>query len=187
MKIEDNFLKQEDFDKLHEFMFGSIDSRFYWVFVSRYYQASHPKFAIEAASIDLKGTELDQYAFIHTFYNNHVPMSPYMEHLDCILQKIRPVSIIKIKANLLTRLPYKNESPLHSDLTELSEEQQKQWTTSIFYVNTNDGYTVFEDGTKVESVANRMLTFPANLKHTGTTCTDQQIRIVINFNYYKNG
>ena len=65
----------------------------------------------------------------------------------------------------------------------MSEEKLKHWTTSIFYVNTNNGYTVFEDGTKVESVANRMLTFPSNLKHCGTSCTDKNIRSVINFNY----
>ena len=53
-------------------------------------------------------------------------------------------------------------------------------------MNTNNGYTIFEDGTKVESVANRMITFPANLKHTGTSCTDQQVRIVINFDYFSN-
>ena len=52
-------------------------------------------------------------------------------------------------------------------------------------MNTNDGYTEFEDGTKVESVANRLVTFPANLKHTGTSCTDEKTRIVINFNYFK--
>ena len=69
-------------------------------------------------------------------------------------------------------------------MDDLSEEKQKQWKTSIFYVNTNNGYTLFEDGTKVESVANRMLTFPTNMKHTGTSCTDSQTRIVINFNYY---
>ena len=66
----------------------------------------------------------------------------------------------------------------------MTEEKQKQWTTSIFYVNTNNGYTKFEDGTKVESVANRMITFPSNMKHTGTSCTDEKKRIVINFNYY---
>ena len=67
---------------------------------------------------------------------------------------------------------------------KLQEDKQKQWTVSIFYVNTNDGFTVFEDGTKVESVANRMLTFPTNMKHSGTACTDQKYRIIINFNYY---
>ena len=65
------------------------------------------------------------------------------------------------------------------------EEKLKQLTTSIFYVNTNNGYTKFEDGTKVESVANRMVIFPSNMKHIGTSCTDEKTRVVINFNYFK--
>ena len=50
-------------------------------------------------------------------------------------------------------------------------------------MNTNDGYTKFEDGTKVESVANRMVTFPNSMKHTGTTTSNSEYRLVINFNY----
>ena len=65
------------------------------------------------------------------------------------------------------------------------EKILSQITTSIFYVNTNNGYTKFEDGTKVESVANRLVSFPANKKHTGTSCTDEKTRVVINFNYFK--
>ena len=52
-------------------------------------------------------------------------------------------------------------------------------------MNTNNGYTKFEDGTTVKSEANRMVTFPASMRHLGTTCTDQKIRVVINFNYLK--
>ena len=79
---------------------------------------------------------------------------------------------------------YNHENEFHVDGPSLSEEKLKQSSTSIFYVNTNNGYTKFEDGTKVESVANRMVTFPANMKHTGTSCTDEKIRVVINFNYF---
>ena len=55
----------------------------------------------------------------------------------------------------------------------------------LFSLNDNDGYTIFEDGTKVESVANRLVTFPSQTKHAGTTCSDQVSRVVINFNYHK--
>ena len=55
--------------------------------------------------------------------------------------------------------------------------------TSILYLNTNNGYTRFEDGTKVESVANRMVTFPNQMMHTGTTTTDSEYRLVLNLNY----
>ena len=57
------------------------------------------------------------------------------------------------------------------------------YITSILYLNTNNGYTEFEDGTKVESVANRFISFPIETKHRGTSCTDKKIRVVINFNY----
>ena len=50
-------------------------------------------------------------------------------------------------------------------------------------MNTNNGYTEFEDGTKVESVANRFVSFPEKMKHRGTSCTDKKTRIVININY----
>ena len=55
--------------------------------------------------------------------------------------------------------------------------------TAILYLNTNNGYTEFENGQRVESVANRLVVFDSALKHTGTTCTDQKRRIVLNLNY----
>ena len=55
---------------------------------------------------------------------------------------------------------------------------------AIYYVNSNDGYTEFRDGTKVESIANRLAIFPSTMEHTGSTCTNTKFRCVINFNFY---
>ena len=55
---------------------------------------------------------------------------------------------------------------------------------SILYINTCDGYTKFEDGTKIDSVANRMLIFDGSKLHTSSTTTDQPVRMNINFNYF---
>jgi len=55
--------------------------------------------------------------------------------------------------------------------------------TSIYYFNTNNGYTLFKDGKKIDSVQNRLITFPSSMEHTGTTCTDQPFRLVLNMNY----
>ena len=52
-------------------------------------------------------------------------------------------------------------------------------------MNTNNGGTKFEDGTFVNSVANRMITFDASLKHAPVSCTDSSRRIVVNINYSK--
>ena len=56
------------------------------------------------------------------------------------------------------------------------------YITSILYLNTNDGYTEFEDGTKIESIENRWVSFPEDTKHRGTSCTNERVRVVINFN-----
>ena len=61
---------------------------------------------------------------------------------------------------------------------------QYKCKTGILYLNSNDGYTSFEDGTKVESVENRFVTFDSNIKHSGTTCTNQKVRLVLNINYF---
>ena len=186
IKIEDNYLKQKDFDDIQELFLGNS---FFWFFKYRFYDTGSdypPELNPNTGPLAMDNDKLDCFSFVHTFYEDIVPQSPFFDKLHSILELLRPESIKKIRANLITRLPNIVENPFHSDLGKMSEEKQKQWMTSIFYVNTNDGYTVFEDGTKVESVANRMISFPANLKHTGTTCTDQQTRIVINFNYYKS-
>ena len=56
-------------------------------------------------------------------------------------------------------------------------------TTSIFYLSTNNGYTEFEDGSTVDSVQNRLVTFPTTTLHRAVGQTDTETRIVLNFNY----
>ena len=166
MKIEDDFLNQKEFDELQNVIMGD---EFSW-----YYNDE----------IDYKEDE-DKYQFTHTFYKENLSNSQHLEQLYPIIEMINPMSLWRIKANLLTKTPDIVINQFHIDNGHLSEEKLKQWTTSIFYINTNNGYTEFEDGTKVESVANRMVTFPSNLKHRGTSCTDEKIRVIINFNYFE--
>ena len=165
MKIEDNILGKKEFDELQTFMMGS---NFAW-----YY----------SDGIDYEGEE-NKFQLTHIFYYSPAPRSKYFENIESILEIISPISLFRIKANLLTKTPNIVENVFHVDMN-MPEEKLKQWATSIFYVNTNNGYTEFEDGTKIESVANRMVSFPANLKHRGTSCTDETTRVVINFNSFK--
>ena len=166
MKIEDDLLDQKDFDEIQTLMMGDD---FAWYFVD---------------SIDYDDYEEEKYMFFHMFYFSYTPQSSYFENLTPIFEIIKPISLWRIKANLLTKTSNIIENAFHIDM-DMPEEKIKQWSTSIFYVNTNDGYTKFEDGTKVESIANRLVSFPANMKHTGTSCTDEKTRVVINFNYFK--
>tara|TARA_R100000030_G_scaffold46351_3_gene35022 strand:+ start:210 stop:761 length:552 start_codon:yes stop_codon:yes gene_type:complete len=54
---------------------------------------------------------------------------------------------------------------------------------ALFSVNTCDGYTEFEDGTKIDSVANRLMFFNPQVKHRSTTTTTAYGRFNINFNF----
>ena len=166
IKIEDNFLGQGDFDILQQIMMGP---GFHW-----YYNDSIDSY-----------DDVDKFQFVHAFYLESAPVTDSHEMMYPILNIFKPTALYRIKANLQTRLPAFAENEFHADIGRLSEEKQKQWTTSVFYINTNNGYTIFKDGTKVESVANRMITFPSNMEHTGTGCTDEMIRVIINFNYFQ--
>ena len=54
---------------------------------------------------------------------------------------------------------------------------------AIFYVNTNNGLTVLDNGTEVESVSNRLLLFNGASMDHSTSCTDKKRRVNINFNF----
>ena len=164
----DNFLGNKEFDDLQSLL---ISEKFPWAYTD---------------VIDVFGAEdeKDKFQFSHVFYMDNCPHG-YCEKLNPIFEILEVISLYRVKANLLTKTPNIIENKFHTDPFGMSEEQLQQWTTSIFYINTNNGYTKFEDGTKVESVANRMVFFPADMKHTGTSCSDEKVRIVINFNYFK--
>jgi len=129
---------------------------------------------------DTSCDELDDFQFCNLIYDNMKPTGEDEFNLvSPIINKkeLRIISLIRIKANLLPRRDRIIKHGFHVDM-------EFPCTTAIYYVNTCDGYTEFEDGTIVESVQNRFVTFPSSMKHTGTTCTDSKSRVVINFNYF---
>jgi len=93
-----------------------------------------------------------------------------------IVERLNPVELIKVKLNRTTRKNRHIEYGLHVDTRRTGA------TTAIFYLNSNNGYTLFEDDEKVYSVANRMVLFDSVKLHTGASCTDAHSRLVLNLN-----
>ena len=123
---------------------------------------------------------IHNFMFCHTFYVQHRPKSElFSKYIEPLLSHMQVHSLIRVKANLTTRTEKIIKHGFHRDYKGVDNS-----FTSILYLNTNDGYTEFENGTKVESIENRLITFPVSYLHTGTTCTDKPFRSVINFNYY---
>ena len=84
---------------------------------------------------------------------------------------------MRVKANL-------NPRAENIDLGKFHRDVKYDCHTAIYYVNTNNGYTEFENGDRVESVENRMVIFKSDTMHTGKSCTDENVRVLINFNYF---
>jgi hypothetical protein len=114
--------------------------------------------------------------FTHTFYDKHVQNSNLFDNLKPIINILNPLALIRVKANLLTKT---NEIIKHG----FHVDQHFKCTTAIFYLNNNNGFTEFENGQKIYSEENKLVIFNNFLKHTGTTSTNTNERIVINFNY----
>jgi|LakMenE18May11ns_1017448.scaffolds.fasta_scaffold9774964_2 hypothetical protein len=169
-KIVDNFLNKTDFEKLQDILLGSHIPWFQNKYIVNHALLSNAEKSDLASYYD--------YQFTHAFYRNYTICSEFFQVLDPILIKLNPSAILKIKANLIPRADKIVEHQLHTDILNFKGK------TSVFYLNSNDGYTLFQNGERVHSVANRMVIFDSNIMHTGTTCTNAKNRCVINFNFY---
>jgi len=119
----------------------------------------------------------DAYYFTHSFYRNISYCSNFLPVVQPILDRIESKAIIRIKGNLYLSTPSLQKHDFHVD------EVYKHYG-AVFYVNTNDGFTEFENDVKIDSVANRVVFFDPTVLHRSTNCTDKaQPRITINFNY----
>jgi len=117
----------------------------------------------------------------HIFFIEDKINSDFYKDIQNIINKINPLKIIRIKVNLLWKDSSIKYHAYHSDYP--TDTLINDMYTGIYYINTNNGCTKFKNGKKIKSIENRMLIFPYYMKHTGSTCTDKEMRIVINFNF----
>ena len=92
------------------------------------------------------------------------------------IKKLKVSNFIRAKLNCTTRTSKIFKFKPHYDW-------DGDCNVAIFYINSNNGYTQFETGEKVESVENRLVTFDNKIEHFGTTPTNSQTRIVLNMCY----
>lgn len=130
-----------------------------------------------ANEVDTK-KQFFNFQFAHNLYDKNVPRNEWFNQVSGLLDFIPDLhSLVRYKINC---------NPCYSSVVEHSfhTDVSFECTTAIIYLNTNNGYTLFESGEKVESVAGRMVIFPSSTLHTGTTCSDTQGRFVANVNYF---
>ena len=157
-KIIDNFLPTKEFIKIKNLM---LSSDFPW-----YYNNS----------VSYENVQ-DSFYFTHKFFDNHCINSPQFNLLYPIFKKLNLKSIIRVKGNFYPKTLEIEEHGKHVDY-------KFNHNGFILYINTNNGFTRLKDGSKIESYENRGLLFDASIEHNSSTCTDQNARININFNYF---
>ena len=160
MKVIDNFLDTNDYIKLVRVI---LEANFPWYFVNGVTELQDGNFQFSHVFVDDGGKII----------------SKHFEILKPILERINPEKIYRIKANLTTKKETNEKSLMHTD-TDI-----KNIKTAVFYCNTNNGSTLFQSGKKISSKANRIVMFDGFQKHCGIQCTDENIRAVINFNYFE--
>ena len=157
IEIIDNFLPEEEFKSIQSFMMGG---EFRW-------------FYCKGRTYGDDGL----YHMVHMFYQPEVGGNS--EHINIwnnFMNQVGAKKCERIKANLTLKTSTIQPSPFHFDYPDMK--------TAVFYINTNNGYTEFKNGVKVESVANRVCIFDSNMEHCGTTHSEGgPQRVVVNFNY----
>jgi hypothetical protein len=121
--------------------------------------------------------------FYHILYRNNRPTSPLYEIFEkTVLSKIKVNSMVDARINLYIKDRSKQMAK-HVD----NHTYDMNHKTSVFYIGTNSGKTVLVDGdgeVEVDSIANRLLSFPSNTMHYAKPQTDHDFRYIVNFNYY---
>ncbi len=170
VEIHDNFLTGQYLEHLQKMLLDGGCPWNYSQFVG-----------MRSENSNLSEEEVDNHLyFIHKIYENFRPVEhpPFQifDQLLPILDALDVRSLIRIRALL-----YVNQGKIIKH--ETHKDAPYPIKAALLYLNDNNGYTGFEDGTKIESVANRIALFDGSLDHHSTTPTNCKERIVININY----
>ena len=164
MKVIDNFLPDDEHKLIHDVVIGNSQD--------------FPIHIITGVSQDpdIKDQGLDWYG-IHMVYNQG-RVSGFYNIVDQFFRKRLSVeSWVRIKVNFYGNTPQIHEHGVHTDYPFDN-------TAAVYSINTCDGFTRFADGTRVDSVANRIVIFDGKeVEHNSTTCTNTVGRWNLNFNF----
>jgi len=162
--VIDNFLPQEQWQHIHDLTTGALDT------------GSVPYFIANNVAHGDSDPQMDYY-FIHLFYIDNTINSEHYFALEPLVTKIQSRALIRVKANLY---PSTHAVRSHTPHTDFDFDH----SAALYMVNSCDSYTTMSDGTRIESIANRMVFFDPQQLHSSSTTSNQPYRVTINFNYF---
>ena len=169
--VVDDFLPKDQFKELQNNIVWN--DQLTWNLCSRVSSIETPE----------EESQKDNWLAGHSVFQRGIPVSPLYEPLcEMLLKKISPPGTWKLKGLLRMKINfYGHTEKLFQH--KMHYDYPFDHVGALLSLNTCDGGTVLEDGTKYDSVANRMLFFnPAQL-HASTTTTNKKGRFNILVNY----
>ncbi len=157
MRIINNFLSEDTFKQLQSIVLSHQFPYFY------------------SANTGVQGDHSDFY-FEHMLYENQNQTSQHFHNLLMpILGKLNFDYLLRAKINMYTKKDKEIYTSYHVD-GDMPHE------VALFAFNTNNGFTAFEDGKQIPSVANQIAIFDGSERHCSVAQTDENIRVNININ-----
>lgn len=167
-EVIDNFLPKEDF----EYLQGLLHQQVPWYF-QKEINALHNAKDEEDKTFYMTHMLLN----IHDDPQKHGIYSTFYKNFKFILEKLDAKATMRMKLNLYPRTDTIEIHKAHIDYNFSHKG-------CIVSFNTCNGATILEDGTKIDSVANRALLFEPHKYHSSTSCTNAKARLNLNINYF---
>jgi hypothetical protein len=163
-KVIDNFLPMEDFIVLKHIIMGH----------------NFPFYINSVVSHSDEKDEAWRWYATHLLYEYDFVCSDHFQtvynlFIDKFRNEVGYKSLIRIKVNLYPHTETLKENNPHVDYPY-------EHHAALFSLNTCDGFTRLKDGTKIDSVENRIVFFNGGDIHNSTTTTEK-FRYNINFNW----
>ena len=168
-KIIDNFLSKEHFHDITSIFFpkNQFQKKLPW---------NYQKGIVKDPELGPTGYEEHDWMYSHSFISSETnKKSKYLDLISSIFQKLNASQVLDVRANLLVP----TESHIHH---EDHVDRKTFHKVALYYVTTNNGYTVLKDTAEVKCIENRMLIFDGSIYHHSVTSTDE-VRCAININF----
>ena len=158
MKIIKNFIQDKEiFNNIKDTLMG----------------CEFPYYYFDCISGDNDKTD---YFFGHTLFAGNGSKSDFFNTICTpLLDRIEFTYLLRAKVNFYTKKPKPIKTGMHVDFSQKHK-------VALFSVNTNNGYTLFENGEKIKSIENQLVIFDGALKHCSVAQTDTNVRVNINLN-----
>jgi hypothetical protein len=166
-----NFLPDEEFNNL----ISVLDENFPWYLGNTIDDFDeYNKTPLKGYKASKKTKQL-RHLFIHPERGEN---SSYASLIYPIVFRLGGSKVLKAKLNLNFNSGEQIVGGWHNDVP--IETNSK---VAILYLNTNNGYTLLEDNTKIKSEANKLAKFDNIMMHTCVSQTDTNERYVLNIVY----